>query len=163
MSGRPPFASIAKITVQQAMQRISSRLAASGKMRYAISTHDFRHYFTVKLHRERRMCMHITAVVGGATMATDSWATGPRRTVMYRGTEWGGWIVLSRQGAYFKRGQVVNVSHKMIVPKGFRFVRPQPDDLGTVVATGQDMRYLSEQFLQRSPINHYPTFGYLSV
>ena len=43
MTGRSPFAGIAKITVQKAMQRIATGLAAGGKIRHAYSAHDFRY------------------------------------------------------------------------------------------------------------------------
>ena len=69
MTGRLPFASIAKITVQKAMQRISTALATSGKIQHAYSAHDFRHYFAVKLYRETGDVYAVKQALGHATVS----------------------------------------------------------------------------------------------
>ena len=43
MCRRSPFSGIAKITVQKAMRRVATALAAGGKIRHAYSAHDFRY------------------------------------------------------------------------------------------------------------------------
>ena len=56
-------------SVQKAMQRISARLAADGKIRHHHSVHDFRHYFAVKLYRETQDVYAIKAALGHATVS----------------------------------------------------------------------------------------------
>jgi len=68
MATREPFAGIAKITVQKALQRIVTELVARDALRHPYSCHDFRHYFAVNLYRETGDIYAVKEALGHANV-----------------------------------------------------------------------------------------------